>query len=578
MNVATFGMCWRPVKATILSISTLALLSALPLHAQETLPAGEGGAVVLDLRDAPGPVSDSAQAAASSPTASGAHVLSVTAFKQALAEGVGGDAVLSAFYRDREYRPVWTGSEDGERLASFIDALEGAPTFGLPASRYDAAGLRARLAQLRGDRDRGRAEVEITRLFLKFAREMQTGILTPSSIDATMVRKVVLRDPRKTLDEFVAGTPRAFLRRLPPQHPEYARLLKEKRVLEDTVASGGWGSAVSARMIRPGERGPKVVELRNRMMRMGYLGRSALDTYDVALSEAVKRFQLDHDLVADGVAGPNTINEINAGPERRLEQILVALERRRWLNQPLGARHILVNLAEFRTYVVDDGKVSFTTRSVIGKNTSDRRTPEFSDMMTHMVINPTWNVPRSITTKEYLPKLKQNRNAVGNLVLVDSAGRAVNRNNVNFSAYTARNFPFRMKQPPSPSNALGRVKFMFPNKYAIYLHDTPAKSLFSREVRDFSHGCVRLADPFEFAYTLLRPQQPDEKAYFQRILRSERETRVNLKPAVPVHLVYRTAFSPARGQMNYRRDIYGRDAEIFSALVRAGVVLPGIQS
>ena len=190
-----------------------------------------------------------------------------------------------------------------------------------------------------------------------------------------------------------------------------------------------------------------------------------------------------------------------------------------------------------------------------------------------MVINPSWYVPRSIIVKEYLPALQRNRNAVSHIEITDSRGRVVNRGSVNFSQFTARTFPFAMRQPPSRGNALGQVKFMFPNRYNIYLHDTPAQSLFQREVRAFSHGCIRLDDPFDFAYALLAVQTADPEGFFQGHLRSGRETRVDLEQPVPVHLVYRTAFVQADGTVNYRRDIYGRDRAIWAALSRAGVAV-----
>ncbi|MEM9855547.1 MAG: L,D-transpeptidase family protein, partial [Pseudomonadota bacterium] len=197
--------------------------------------------------------------------------------------------------------------------------------------------------------------------------------------------------------------------------------------------------------------------------------------------------------------------------------------------------------------------------------------------MDHMVINPSWYVPRSIATKEYLPQLQRNPNAVGHLEITDGRGRVVNRAAVNFASYSASSFPFNMRQPPSRRNALGLVKFMFPNKYNIYLHDTPAKNLFSRDVRAFSHGCIRLNDPFDFAYALLAKQTSDPVGFFQSKLRTGAETRVNLTDPVPVHLVYRTAFTTPTGEMNFRRDVYGRDARIWNALQREGVVLRAVR-
>jgi len=249
------------------------------------------------------------------------------------------------------------------------------------------------------------------------------------------------------------------------------------------------------------------------------------------------------------------------------------MERERWLNKKRGERHILVNLPDFTAKIVDNGRVTFETRSVVGATTGGRPTPEFSDEMDHMVINPSWYVPRSIIVGEYLPALRNNPNAVRHIEITDSRGRVVNRASANFARYTARTFPYAMRQPPSATNALGLVKFMFPNIYNIYLHDTPAKNLFSREVRAYSHGCIRLNDPFDFAYALLAAQEADPEGFFQSTLRTGREARVNLETPVPVHIIYRTAFTDAQGNLNFRRDIYGRDAVIWDALQKAGVEL-----
>ena len=341
---------------------------------------------------------------------------------------------------------------------------------------------------------------------------------------------------------------------------------------------GGWGETVPNGKLEAGAKGAGVVALRNRLVSMGYMDRSLSNEFDTKLQDAVRHFQEDHGLNVDGVAGAGTIQEINRPVEDRLKSVLVAIERERWLDPERGERHVLVNQTDFTAKIVDQGEVTFVTRSVIGKHTSDRRTPEFSDTMEHMVINPSWYVPRSIVTKEYLPKLKTNPNAHSYIEITDNRGQVVNRDTMDFSQFTARSFPFSMRQPPSSRNALGLVKFMFPNKHNIYLHDTPAKNLFSREVRAYSHGCIRLAQPFEFAYALLAKQSEDPKAFFHRTLNSGRETKVNLEKHVPVHIIYRTAFIDETGSPQFRRDVYGRDAKVWDALEREGVALPGFQS
>ena len=503
----------------------------------------------------------------------------VTAFKQAVAEAASKDAALAEFYKARNYKSIWTGriGKDGQRRKAFLAALAKAADHGLPVKRYDPAVIKASLKAAKTGRDRGRMEVEMSRLFLQYAGDIRSGVVNPRKIDSGMVREVRRWGRLQTLVAFEKSSPRGFLKKLVPSTPEYTRLMKEKIRLEKLLGRGGYGPKVGASSLKVGASGGHVVALRNRLIAMGYLKRSASQTYDANMQKAVQLFQLDHGLPTDGVAGKGTMSQINKPAGYRLQSIIVAMERERWFNQPRGKRHILVNLTDFTAKILDNDKVTFVTRSVVGKNEGDRRTPEFSDVMEFMIINPTWNVPRSIAVKEYLPLLKRNPNAVGHLRLVDSRGRTVNRGSVNFAQYNDQTFPFNLKQPPSRGNALGLVKFMFPNRYNIYLHDTPSKNLFQRNVRAFSHGCIRLQQPFDFAYALLAKQMANPQEFFQAKLKTGAETRVDLKEPVPVHLIYRTAITKPKGGMEYRRDVYGRDAKIFNALSKAGVVLRSVR-
>ncbi|WP_318527611.1 L,D-transpeptidase family protein [Actibacterium sp. XHP0104] len=499
------------------------------------------------------------------------------AFKQAIAEGATRDRAVAEFYKARDYDPIWTGRDDAARRKALLQALETAGDHGLPVSRYDVDALDALFRSAKDDRSRGRAEVAASRMFLDFAEDLQTGILTPGQVIPDIKRQPQRRDRQAQLDAFAQSSPRAYLRALQPKSPEYNALLAEKLRLERVLGKGGWGDSVPGKKIEPGESGAQVVALRNRLIAMGYLRRSATQTYDADIQKAVQAFQADHGLFTDGVAGAGTLAELNAPVEKRLEQVIVAMERERWMPAERGKRHVLVNITDFHARIIAGGKVEFQTRSVVGANDKDRRTPEFSDVMEHMIINPTWNVPRSIATKEYLPMLKEDPSAVRHLKLIDQRGQVVSREGMDFSEYTTANFPFDMKQPPSNSNALGLVKFMFPNPHNIYLHDTPAKSLFGRETRAFSHGCIRLNDPFDFAYALLARQTNDPEGYFHSVLRTGRETQVNLQEPLPVHIIYRTALTGPKGRVEFRRDIYGRDARIFDELAKAGVVLRAVR-
>jgi L,D-transpeptidase YcbB len=504
-------------------------------------------------------------------------IAQTTAYRQAVAEAAARDDVIAAWYRDAGYDTLWTSADDAVRRNALLTVLEAASDHGLPVVRYDAAALRLAFNDARTEGDRGRLEVVMTRAFLDYAHDIHSGVLVPSAVDPGIVREVPVLDQRASLRALTTGNPMDFLRNLPPKAPAYARLMKESINLRARISNGGWGDQVAATSLKPGATGDAVVQMRNRLMALGYLGQTASQTYDAAMQAAVQEFQLDHGLDATGIASESTIFQMNVQPEERLKSVLVAMERERWLNIERGDRYVWVNLTDFTAKIIDHGKVTFSTRSVIGKNDSDRRSPEFSDQIEFMVVNPSWNVPRSITTKEYLPLLQRNPNAAGHLKIIDRNGRVVPRGAVNFAAYNAKNFPFAMRQAPSEGNALGLVKFMFPNPYNIYLHDTPSKSLFAQEVRDFSHGCIRLGEPFDFAYALLSAQTADPVAEFARFLNTGREMSVKLDKPVPVHLVYFTAHPSAKGKMNYRRDVYGRDARIYDALVEAGVALRGVQ-
>ena len=503
----------------------------------------------------------------------------VTVFKQAVSEAAAHDKDISAFYEAYDYKSVWTGRSSRERARrkALIKALVDASSHGLPTARYDSAGLQAKMKAARGPKARGAVEVEISRVFLQYARDLQTGVLIPSRVNNAIVRKVPYRDRTSYLVNLVKSSPSEFFKALAPKTMEYDALLKEKLRLERLLGKGGWGATIPVKSFKLGQYNASVVALRNRLILMGFMKSSSIQTYDDNMKSAVQKFQAAHGLSTDGIAGPATMAEVNKSVQMRLRSVIVAMERERWFNRERGGRHILVNIPDFTVKIVDNNEVTFKTRSVVGAIGTDRSTVEFSDLMEYMVINPSWYVPRSIATLEFLPALQIDSSSIPQIEITNEEGLVVDSANVNFSLFNAENFPFTMRQPPSKGNALGLVKFMFPNPYNIYLHDTPAKNLFSREVRAFSHGCVRLADPFDFAYALLAKEVGNPKEYFQAQLATGKEQRVNLKSPVPVHIIYRTASTNAKGHTQYRRDVYGRDAQVWKALAKAGVALRAVQ-
>lgn len=502
-------------------------------------------------------------------------------FARALAGTLGErDAVLAAFYRDRAYADLWTGPDDAARRGALLTALATAPLHGLPVARYDAAAFRLALAAARTEADRARIEAGLTRAYLDFASDLAAGALRPGAVDSDIKRNPERPDRAALLAHAEVGAAEvaALLADLVPRQPHYARLMKEKIALEAELAAGIPLPAISAERLAMGDAGAEVVALRRRLRQLGYLGPSARQDFDRAMALAVQRFQTDMGLPVDGVVAGSTRAALNASAQDRLRSVVVALERLRWMGQAdLGQRHVWVNQPAFTVQIIDRGRAVFDSRVVIGKNSAQTRSPEFSDQMRFMVVNPSWSVPRSITTQEYLPLLRQDPGAVSHLQLIDRNGREVPREGVDFAAYSASDFPFGLRQAPSDRNALGKVKFMFPNPHNIYLHDTPEKKLFGHEVRAYSHGCIRVGAPLDFAHALLSLQSDDPEGLFAAVLAGGQESRLDLDQPLPVHLVYFTAWPNARGVISYRADVYGRDARIFDALIEAGLAPAAVQ-
>jgi murein L,D-transpeptidase YcbB/YkuD len=492
-----------------------------------------------------------------------------SALRQAIAEAAAPDEGLSAFYRERDFQPIWTTTEAADRRNALMMALEQAGDHGLPVSRYDPEVLREAFRTADNPYARGQADVLASRMFMSYANDVHSGFLDPSRIIPDIFQELPRQEPQDLLAAFLESTPRTFMASLPPQSPAYTRLMRRKLELEALAGEGGFGPTVQVGSLRPGDTGYGVVQLRNRLMALGYLGRSATAEYDATLQAAVAMFQSDNGIEADGIAGNATIQAVNRSLESHWNEIVLAMERARWLNDgQIHDRLIFVNLADFHTRVVDNGEVTFITRSVIGSR--DRQTPEFSDEMEHMVINPSWWLPWSIA-RGYIPAIMSGG---ANHLQLMRGGEVIPRASVNWGVVSASNFPFEIRQPPGPSNALGTVKFMFPNRHAIYLHDSPAQHLMTHTVRAYSAGCVRLDDPHEFAYHLLERQVEDPVNYFQSILRTGQETQVNLEVHLPVHLTYQTAWIESDGRTRFRPDVYGRNARLSQAVRAAGVVMP----
>ena len=321
--------------------------------------------------------------------------------------------------------------------------------------------------------------------------------------------------------------------------------------------------------MRPGAADERITVLARRLAVSGDLEDSGsvdgATTYDDSLVEAVRRFQQRHGLDIDGVIGPATLRAINVPVGQRIRQLEINLERARWVTKGLEDDFILVNIAGFEAYVVRGREVVWRTRVQVGR--SYRQSPVFRDVMKYLVINPTWTVPYSMATRDILPQVQQDPDYFANrgFTVKDRTGEAIDPSGVDWSQLRRGRFPYTLVQGPGPQNALGRVKFMFPNKYAVYLHDTPSRSLFDRGDRTFSAGCIRVENPFDLAEELLGSAGWTQER-FQAVLDSGEITTVFLPEPLPVLMLYWTAVVSTNGVVTFYNDVYDRDQAIAEAL------------
>jgi murein L,D-transpeptidase YcbB/YkuD len=454
---------------------------------------------------------------------------------------------IEAFYAARNFAPLW--SENGAanaRAKAAIARLQQADMEGLdpsdyPTPEFAAASSPDALAE---------AEIRLTSSVLAYARHASTGRVHYSRVSADIDYKLVPPEPADVLAKMAEATDAGeALGAYNPPHEGY-RLLREK-LAEARGRTGDTGPAriAAGPVLKVGMQDARVPLLRERLG----LPTNGDDTaYDKALAEAVKKFQAGHGLARTGTLNGATIDALN-GPRRgRDADVIIAnMERWRWLPRDLGKDYVMVNIPDYTLRVVHNGAIVWRTRIVVGKPSMP--TPMLSETMKYITVNPTWNVPPSIVQNEYLPALQQDPTAL------ERIGLKVDYN---------RDGTVHIYQPPGDRNALGRIRFNFPNKFLVYQHDTPDKYLFAHDKRAYSHGCMRVQDPVKYAEVLLSLELPHEGYTEERIHRmfGSGEKDISFPAPLPVHLTYQTAYVDDAGKLVIREDIYGRDARVLAQL------------
>jgi murein L,D-transpeptidase YcbB/YkuD len=483
---------------------------------------------------------------------------------------------LPAFYEARGFEPVWVGSSGLPRLEQLTATIGSVTVHGLDPRDYNHAELEelrpraARTGAAVGDL----VDLELlaSDAFLVLGSHLLHGRVNPETINPEWLAnrrntalEVILE--RAVSTESIA----ASLESLAPTQTRYRRMIAAASRMREIAGGGGWARVPEGPSLSAGAWGSRVSALRERLRATGDLtaGSSDEEHFDADLERAVRRFQARHGLDMDGVVGASTTAALNVPAEERARQIEVNLERWRWLPADLGDRHVEVNIAGFGATLVEDGTALRTYRVVVGRRY--RQTPMFSGLMSYLVLSPFWHVPPNIAALDKLPLIRSDPSTIAaqRMTLLDHAtNQPVDPATVDWSTMSGPEFNrlYRLRQDPGPANALGAVKFMFPNKHNVYLHDTPSRELFERASRDFSSGCIRVEDALDLAEYLLADQPDWTRSRIDSVAAAGVERTVRLLEPVPVHLLYWTAWADADGVIHFREDIYGRDGAVRRAL------------
>lgn len=463
---------------------------------------------------------------------------------------------------------LWLGSRRPDEL---LARLQNAASDGLDPKDYPSKQLAKLAAAKSTDDKRSLALVELffSAAFLEYASDIKVGRFLPRKVDPNFFIEARTIDPTAALKSLAgAASLDRFFSAWQPSSPRYAALRSALANYLALLDKGGWGTVPLGEALKPGMKDSRVPAIRARLRLTDSIGPSPTETdiYDDALVDAVKQFQARQGLESDGVIGASTIVALNVPLQERIESIVMAMERLRWMPEDLGQQYVIVNIAGFDLRRINSGNVEEHMAVVVGK--PYHRTPVFSDRIRYVEFNPYWTVPPGIAANEELPKLRKNPASLSaqGFELV-RGNQVVDPTSIDWSRYGGGNFPFQIRQRPGANNALGHVKLMFPNVHNVYLHDSPARSLFSRNVRAFSHGCIRLARPLDLADQVLRAGGVAgwNRNRIDQVVASNKNTVVSLQNPLPVHITYMTAWVDG-GFVNFRPDIYGHDAKLLAAL------------
>jgi len=507
----------------------------------------------------------------------------VTKWKNPLRTFIGGERIYSAvlvqnFYKARNYQPAWSRNGHLMQADSLIMAIEQAYGDGLTPDYYHLGPIKSLV-------DRAKKHVSapiqiadldmlLTDAFITLGCHLSGGCVDPVTIKSEWFAKRGEVDVSSVLEKAVRKRQiREALMRLRPEQGSYMRLRQALARYRALSSRGGWPLVAAGPLLKKDAASYRVAELRKRLAASDDLetdNPESGELFDEKLEQAVISFQKRHGLKADGVVGPATLSALNVPLKQRIRQMELNMERLRWILGNKEHRAIVVNIADFRLNVIENGKSVLSMKVVVGKPYLS--TPVFTAKLSYLVINPSWNVPDSIARKEILKKVRKDPRYLSkeNMEVLKGWGsreEKINPKTIDWSKIRPGTLPYRFRQRPGSLNALGRIKFMLPNKFNVYLHDTPARRLFSENVRTFSHGCTRIEKPVELAEYLLRDAGWTRKKILDSIAEGKKQ-KVPVPHPLNVNFLYLTAWVDQEGTLQFRNDIYGRDKRLDKALRR----------
>lgn len=494
-------------------------------------------------------------------------------------------ADLIRFYQSRNYRLAWL--DPNGLLPEGVMAMEAvrqAGTHGLLSSDYLSPRLDDQLDGLKTmpvvsgpgfDRNQVQLDLALTDMMLRYAHDRTMGRAAPNLLTyGKQAKASQCRDLAGELAEALTKDRLAgFLETLGPANAGYLALQKSLQRYRQIRSHGGWSVIDEGPPIQLGDCSQRVAQLKDRLAPPSiapFASQWMQACFDKHLAAEVKQFQHRHGLKADGVVGAKTLHALNVPVDQRIRQIQLNLERWRWMPEQPGFPYIRVNIPGYQVQIVEADRVVKTMRAIVGQKR--RPTPLLSSMLTYLEVNPYWHVPSRIARLDLLPKIQEDpyyliRQNFRVFDGWDEHAQEIDPHAIDWSSFSKAHFPFRLRQEPDSRNALGRVKFMFPNELSVYIHDTPSKSLFNKSSRHFSSGCVRVEEPLELMTYLLKREDWDEER-LSKLLASEQRQVVVLEQPVPVYLVYLTAWVEENGEIHFREDIYGHDQQLSIAMAK----------